>query len=83
MPKASRRNAEITDVVPGKAFKDLLGHPRRSLGYVGVTDDTGEYHTFMNGSFNAVIEPEVGAKGAIEYVSSGTISLWFWRPEVK
>ena len=76
------RQATITAIVEPQIVKDEFGgYPRRTTGYVQATDETGMVHNFINGSWNRVHNPvKVGDRGTVEFISSGSMALWYWRP---
>jgi len=72
---ANKRSAEIKIVVPDTTM--ILGWKR---GYVTVQDETGDYHTFVNGSINQVAERDrwVGNKGWVVWQTGAQFGLWFF-----
>lgn len=76
------RKATITLVKPSWFETDTLGYRRQYVGYVQATDETGMVHNFINGSWNRVLQDvQVGDEGYVEFVSSGSMALWYWRPK--
>jgi hypothetical protein len=64
------RRATVMEIVPNTKY----------VGHVKVIDDHGDTHFFNNGSLNGVKNTvTVGDKGTIEYQSSPSYGLWFWR----
>ena len=73
--KRAIRKASVIEEVPPMIYPDRLGYPVSLAGYRRVRDETGDVHTFINGSLNRT-DAKVGDTGVVVRIESPTYSLW-------